>query len=109
VLSGDDPLALPMMVVGAVGVISVTANVMPRETAALAAAGLAGDWEKARELHYRLYPLSKAMFIETNPIPVKTALALMGRVEEEFRLPLGRIAPENREKLRAVLAGMGLL
>ncbi len=109
ILSGDDPLALPMMAVGAVGLISVTANILPALTARLVSAALAGDWETARELHTRLYPVSRAMFIDTNPIPVKTALALMGKVEEEFRLPLGEISSHNRERLRATLLDFGLL
>ncbi len=109
VLSGDDPMALPMMSVGAVGVISVTANILPAETAGLAKAALAGDWEKAREIHYRLYPISNAMFIDTNPVPVKSALVMMGRVREEFRLPLVGISTENRDRLRDILAEYGLL
>jgi 4-hydroxy-tetrahydrodipicolinate synthase len=109
ILSGDDPLALPMMAVGAVGVISVTANILPAETARLASAALAGDWETAREIHYRLYRISQAMFIDTNPVPVKTALAMMGRVKEEFRLPLVGISDQNRSKLRAILAEFDLL
>ena len=109
ILSGDDPLALPMMSVGAVGVISVTANILPAETARLASAALAGDWEAARETHTRLYRISQAMFIDTNPVPVKTALAMMGRVEEEFRLPLVGLSDQNRAKLRAILTEFELL
>jgi len=107
ILSGDDPLMLPMVAVGAKGVVSVTANVAPAETAALAAAALAGS-EEALSLHDGLYPLSRAMFMDTNPLPVKTALALMGKVEEEFRLPLAPMAPALKERLRAALAAFGL-
>ncbi len=109
ILSGDDPLALPMMSVGAVGLISVTANILPALTARLVASALAGDWVTAFKLHTRLYPVSQAMFIDTNPIPVKTALSLMGKVEEEFRLPLGKISSDNRGRLRAALLEFGLL
>ena len=109
VLSGDDPMALPMMSVGAVGVISVTANILPAETAALARAALEGDWERAKEIHYRLYRISQAMFIDTNPVPVKTALVMMGKVKEEFRLPLVGLSAKNRARLRDILAEYGLV
>ncbi len=109
VLSGDDMLTLPIMSVGGKGVISVIANVAPREVSQMVRAGLEGRWEEARELHFRLYQLFKALFIETNPIPVKTALSLMGKVREEFRLPLCPLAPENREKLVKVLTNYKLV
>lgn len=109
VLSGDDMLTLPIMSVGGKGVISVIANVAPREVSQMVRAGMEGRWEEARELHFRLYQLFKALFIETNPIPVKTALSLMGKVREEFRLPLCPLAPENREKLVKVLANYKLV
>ena len=109
VLSGDDPLTVPMMAVGAKGVVSVTANVVPGEVARLTAAALEGDLETARALHHGLWPLSRAMFIETNPQPVKTALALMGRVEEEFRLPLVAMGAENRARLADALRSHGLI
>jgi 4-hydroxy-tetrahydrodipicolinate synthase len=95
--------------VGGRGVISVIANIVPRDTAELTHAALAGDWKLAREIHLRLFPLSRAMFIETNPIPVKEAMAMMGRLEPEFRLPLCRMTDANRERLRAVLTQQGLL
>jgi 4-hydroxy-tetrahydrodipicolinate synthase len=110
VLSGDDNLTLPLMSVGGRGVISVIANLVPRETAEMTHAALAGDWKQARELHLRLFPLSRAVFIETNPIPVKEALAMMGRLAEpEFRLPMCRMAEANRPRLKAVLSSLGLV
>ncbi|HEV8437178.1 MAG TPA: 4-hydroxy-tetrahydrodipicolinate synthase [Methylomirabilota bacterium] len=109
VLSGDDNLTLPLMSVGGRGVISVVANFVPRETAELTHAGLAGDWKLARELHLKLYPLSRAMFMETNPIPVKETMAMMGMIEPEFRLPMCRMSESNRAKLKALLEQHGLL
>ncbi|MBI4610991.1 MAG: 4-hydroxy-tetrahydrodipicolinate synthase [Candidatus Rokubacteria bacterium] len=109
VLSGDDNLTLPLMAVGGRGVISVIANVVPKETAEVTHAALDGDWKRARELHLRLFPLCKAMFIETNPIPVKEAMAMMGMIAPEFRLPLCRMAEANRERLKKVLAQFNLL
>jgi 4-hydroxy-tetrahydrodipicolinate synthase len=103
VLSGDDSLTLPLMAVGGRGVVSVLANVLPRETAELTHAALSGDWKRARDLHLRLFPLCRALFIETNPIPVKEAMAMMGMIEPELRLPLCRMSDANRERLRAVL------
>ena len=109
VVSGDDNLTLPLMSVGGRGVISVIANIVPRETAEMTHAALAGDWKLARELHLRLFPLCRAVFIETNPIPVKEAMAMMGLLEPEFRLPLCRMGDANRERLRAILTQHGLL
>lgn len=109
VLSGDDTLTLPLMAVGGRGVISVIANIVPRETAEMTHAALDGDWKRARELHLKLFPLSKAMFIETNPIPVKEAMAMMGVIWPEFRLPLCRMSDANRERLKKVLQQFGLL
>ncbi len=109
VLSGDDTLTLPLMAVGGRGVISVIANIVPKETAEMTHAALEGDWKQARELHLKLFPLSKAMFIETNPIPVKEAMAMMGLIQPEFRLPLCRMAESNRERLKKVLTQFGLL
>jgi 4-hydroxy-tetrahydrodipicolinate synthase len=97
------------MSVGGRGVISVIANIVPRETAAMTHAALGGDWKHARELHLKLFPLSRAMFLETNPIPVKESMAMMGMIEPEFRLPMCRMSDGNRERLRAVLAQQGLL
>ena len=103
VISGDDFLTFPMMVLGAVGIISVTANVAPKPVSEQVDAILNGDFEKAKELHHYLHPLHEAMFIETNPIPVKTACHLMGLVEEEFKLPLCKMGDASKEKLKAVL------
>jgi 4-hydroxy-tetrahydrodipicolinate synthase len=110
VLSGDDNITLPLMSVGGRGVISVIANLVPRETAEMTHAALAGDWKQARELHLKFFPLSRAMFLETNPIPVKEALAMMGKLAEaEFRLPMCRLSDANRPRLKAVLASLGLV
>jgi 4-hydroxy-tetrahydrodipicolinate synthase len=109
VLSGDDSLTVPMMAVGAVGIVSVAANVAPKETAAMCAAALAGDFKKARGLHLRLFPLIKALFVETNPIPVKAALEMMGLCSGRPRLPLTALTAANRSLLRRKLAACGLL
>ncbi len=107
-LSGDDTLTLPLMSVGGHGVISVVANIVPKDVADCCHAFLNGDWKRAQELHLRLFPLSQAMFVETNPIPVKTALALMGKIDLEFRLPLCRMAEANLNTLKAALENYGL-
>jgi 4-hydroxy-tetrahydrodipicolinate synthase len=109
VLSGDDNLTLPLMAVGGRGVISVIANFVPRETVELTHAALAGDWKLAREQHLKLYPLSRAMFMETNPIPVKETMAMMGMIEPEYRLPMCRMADANRQRLEALLKTFGLV
>ena len=103
ILSGDDSLTLPIMAVGGKGVISVAANIVPGEVRKLTSAMLAGNIDKSTTQHQKLFKLFKAMFIETNPIPVKTALALMGKCQEEFRLPMCRMSPANKEKLIEVL------
>ena len=109
VLSGDDNLTLPLMSVGGRGVVSVVANLVPRDTVEMTHAALAGDWKLARDLHLRLFPLCRAMFIETNPIPVKEAMAMLGMIEPEFRLPMCRMSEPNRQRLRTVLEQYGLL
>jgi 4-hydroxy-tetrahydrodipicolinate synthase len=109
VISGDDFTTLTLMALGGKGVISVTANVMPKEVSKMCSLMLKGQYDKAREMHYKLEPLNAAMFIETNPIPAKTALAMMGKIQEEFRLPLCEMAPANREKLQKVLQGLKLI
>lgn len=109
VLSGDDNITLPLMSVGGRGVISVVANIVPRETAEMTHAALAGDWKLARELHLKLFPLSRAMFLETNPIPVKEAMGMMGMLETEFRLPMCPMGAANRERLKTILVQHGLL
>jgi 4-hydroxy-tetrahydrodipicolinate synthase len=108
VYSGDDSLTLPIMAVGGVGVISVVANVMPQESADMVAACRRSDWDTARRLHYRLLPLMRGLFLETNPIPVKAALALMGYCRDELRLPLLPMSDAARARLRAVMEQFGL-
>ena len=109
VLSGDDALTVPMMSVGAVGVVSVASNVMPREMCELTAAALRGDMAHARAIHKRLYRLFRDLFIDTNPVPVKAALAMMGKIEEVYRLPLCELTAADSAKLRATLAELSLV
>lgn len=109
VLSGDDFTVLPLLSLGGAGVISVTSNVAPAKMAGLYNAFAKGDMEKARELHFGLMPLNRAMFMETNPLPVKTALAFMGRMEREFRLPMCPMSAAHEADLRATLAQADLL
>jgi len=109
VLSGDDFLTVPMISIGAKGVISVTANIVPGKIAAMVDAANSGDFARARQLHYETRELSNAMFFESNPTPVKTALAMMGKIREEFRAPLCPISQMNREKLYSVMARMELV
>jgi len=109
VLSGDDNITLPLLAIGGSGVVSVIANIVPRETADLVHAALDGDWKRARDLHYRLFPLARAAFLETNPIPIKEAMAMAGMLEPEFRLPMCRMSDANRDKLRAILKPYGLI
>lgn len=108
VLSGDDSLTLPILSLGGVGVISVLANILPHEVTQLVKAWLGGEIEVARELHYRLFPLFKAMFIETNPIPVKTVMAKLGMIPREWRMPLGEMEMENEKKLEKIFSQYGL-
>jgi 4-hydroxy-tetrahydrodipicolinate synthase len=109
ILSGDDSLTLPFMSVGAQGVISVASNVIPREVAHMVKAFATGKSSVALKLHSKFYPLFKDLFIETNPIPVKAALAMMGVVDEEYRLPLVRMSAAHRDKLRKTLKAAGVL
>ncbi|MBM4123158.1 MAG: 4-hydroxy-tetrahydrodipicolinate synthase [Nitrospira sp.] len=109
VLSGDDALTLPMMAVGAKGVITVTANIAPADMAAMVDAFAAGNLAEAKRLHHKLYPLFTALFYETNPIPVKAALAMMGKIDGELRLPLSPMATDTREKLARVMKEYGLI
>ena len=109
VYSGDDSLTLPILAVGGVGVISVVANVMPKESAQMVAACRRGDWDTARRLHYQLLPLIRALFLETNPIPVKAAVAMMGYCQDALRLPLLPMSDGARAKLKAVMEQFGLL
>jgi 4-hydroxy-tetrahydrodipicolinate synthase len=109
ILSGDDSLTLPFMSVGANGVISVASNVIPKAVAQMVQAYARGDARKALALHTRYYPLFKDLFIETNPVPVKAALAMMKLMDEEYRLPLVRLGAKNRETLHATLTRCGVL
>jgi 4-hydroxy-tetrahydrodipicolinate synthase len=109
ILSGDDSLTLPFMSVGAQGVISVASNIIPREVARMVDAFARGDARKASQLHAKFTPLFKDLFIETNPVPIKAALALLGQIEEEYRLPLVPLSTAHREKLRATMKACGIL
>jgi 4-hydroxy-tetrahydrodipicolinate synthase len=109
VISGEDSLTFPILALGGKGVISVTANVVPELVREMVHATLNGDLEQGRELHRKHYPLSKVLFIETNPIPVKTALGLMGLIKPEFRLPLCEMASENKVKLKRVLKDLKII
>ena len=104
VLSGDDALTVPMMSVGAVGVVSVASNIIPKEMKQLVDLCNAGAFDQARALHRKLYRFFKAMFVETNPIPVKAGMAIRGLLDEEYRLPLCPPSDKNREFLRQILA-----
>jgi 4-hydroxy-tetrahydrodipicolinate synthase len=108
-LSGDDNVTLPVLSIGGKGVISVVANIAPRDSADMVTAWEAGNFDRAKALFYKLFPLCQAMFYETNPIPVKTSLALMGKIQDELRLPLSRMAPANLEKLKVALRDYGLI
>jgi len=109
VMSGDDSLTIPMMSVGARGVVSVVANVAPKQTAALVSAFLKGDVKKAAALHLKLFPLIKALFVETNPIPVKAALGMLGLCRPEPRLPLTPLSAAARPAVKKALKDFGLL
>ncbi|KJR41662.1 dihydrodipicolinate synthase [Candidatus Magnetoovum chiemensis] len=109
VLSGDDFTTFALMALGGKGVISVVANIAPKEVADMCSSMLNGNIEKARQLHYQLEPLNYAMFIETNPIPVKTALSLMGKLSDELRLPLCEMSTSNKKQLTQTLQEYGLI
>jgi 4-hydroxy-tetrahydrodipicolinate synthase len=108
-LSGDDSLTLPVLSIGGTGIISVVSNIVPKDVADLVSAFERGDIKKAQGLHYKLLPLIKAVFIETNPIPVKTAMGLMGLCEPDLRLPMCPMSPDNLEKLKKALKDYGLI
>lgn len=108
-LSGDDFTVYPTLAIGGHGVISVVANVAPKDMADLCDASFAGNLKKANELHYKLLPLNAVMFVETNPIPVKTALSLMGKVTGDFRLPLCAMSEGNLNRLKKVMKEYGLI
>ena len=103
VLSGDDNLVFPIMALGGAGVISVASNIVPERMVKFVAAALKGQWDAARKMHYELLPLFKAIFIETNPIPIKAAMAMKGMMCESYRLPMCPMAPANRKALEAAL------
>ena len=107
-LSGDDSLTLPLMAMGAKGVISVVTNVMPREMHDLAVAALAGDFKLAREIHLKMLPLMRALFVETNPIPIKQACAFMGKCTNEMRMPLLPMTSAAADRLRSVMKELRL-
>ena len=109
VYSGIELLCFPVLAIGGAGYVSATGNVLPKEVARLYDLVAADKWKEARDLHYYLMPLNDAMFIEINPVPAKTALGMMGKISPEVRLPLAPPSPENEAKLRAVLAGYGLV
>ncbi len=102
-ISGDDALTLPVLSIGGIGIISVIANIIPKDVADMVVAFEKGDIKQARSLHYKMLPLVKAMFIETNPIPVKTAMGLMGLCAADLRLPMCAMSAENLEKLKTAL------
>ena len=109
VFSGDDAVTLPVIALGGVGIISVASNEIPREMAILTRAALDNDWTKARQIHRRYLPLMQANFIESNPLPVKAVLAMMGRIGEYYRLPLLPMKKETRQKLEAIAAETGII
>lgn len=108
-ISGDDSLTLPVLSIGGCGVISVAANIIPKDVSDMVKAFMNNDLEKARSIHYKMLPLIKAMFFETNPIPVKTAMGMMGMIEPSLRLPMCSMLKANRENLEQVLKGYGLI
>ncbi len=109
VLSGDDSLTLPIISVGGKGVVSVAANIVPRDMSDMVKFALNGEIEKARKIHYKLFPVFKVLFIETNPIPVKTALSIMGMIQAEWRLPLTSPSDENYKKIEQTLKKSGVI
>ena len=109
VLSGDDSLTVPMMSIGATGVISVASNIVPSELSRMTSACRLGDFGAAAALHYELLPLMRAMFIENNPTAVKTAAAMLGLCSEELRLPLTALSPENRARVAEAVASSAML
>ena len=109
ILSGDDALTLPFMAVGAEGVISVASNIIPRQITRMVNAFTAGNADAALRLHQKYYPMFKALFIETNPVPTKAALAMLGKCTEEYRLPLCKMSASNRAQLAKTLKACGVL
>lgn len=109
VLSGDDALTLPVISLGGVGIISVASNVIPAEISKMTRHALDGDWTAARKLYRKYLPLMQGLFMESNPMPVKAVLAMMGRIEENYRLPMLKVKPETRARLEKLAAEVGLL
>jgi 4-hydroxy-tetrahydrodipicolinate synthase len=109
VFSGDDAVTLPVISLGGVGIISVASNEIPKEMAEMTRAALAGDWTTARKIHRKFLPLMQANFLESNPMPVKCVLAMMGRMEENYRLPMLPVKPETKIKLEKIAKEVGLL
>ncbi len=109
VFSGDDALTLPIISLGGVGIVSVAANEIPKELSDMTAAALKGEWEKARKLHRKYLALMQGNFIESNPMPVKAVLAMMGRVEEIYRLPMLPMKPDTRARIQKIAADVGLV
>jgi 4-hydroxy-tetrahydrodipicolinate synthase len=109
VLSGDDAVTLPLIALGAEGIVSVASNEIPDLMSRMTNLALDGQWEEARALHYRILPLMEVNFIESSPGPVKAAMAMMGLLEENFRLPLVPITEKSRTRVREVIAEIGLL
>lgn len=109
VLSGDDSLTLPIIAAGGKGVVSVAANIVPKDMSEMVKSALSGDFEKARQIHYKLFPIFKVLFIETNPIPVKTALSIMGMIKAEWRLPLTSPSEESFAKIEKTLKECGVI
>lgn len=109
VFSGDDAITLPVISLGGMGIVSVASNVVPGELSRMTRAALENDWTTARNIHRRYLPLMQALFLESNPMPVKSVLAMMGKVEENYRLPLLPVKAQTRERLKAVAEEVGLL
>jgi 4-hydroxy-tetrahydrodipicolinate synthase len=109
VFSGDDAITLPVISLGGVGIISVVSNEIPKEMSELTNAALKNDWEKARRIHRKYLPLMQGNFIESSPMPLKAVMAMMGKIEEVYRLPLVPVKPETRTRLRQIATDVGLL
>jgi 4-hydroxy-tetrahydrodipicolinate synthase len=109
VLSGDDALTLPVIAVGGSGVISVASNAIPKEMAEITRAALDNDWPRARQLHHKYLPFMQANFIESNPMPIKAVLAMMGRIQEIYRLPMVKMQPHLRAKLESIARAAGVV
>lgn len=109
VFSGDDAITLPVISLGGVGIVSVASNVIPAELSKMTRAALSNDWTTARKLHRKYLPLVQALFIESNPMPVKAVLAMMGRIEESYRLPMVPVKSQTKERLKIVAEEVGLL